>query len=291
MNAHLSPDLVERVLEGFSLSARPTPDLDGLRTLYAAWCRNVPFDNARKLIAVRNSDPGPLPGDSADDFFEHWLAHGVGGTCWAGNGALCSLLDHLGFDARRGLATMMVAPDLPPNHGTVIVNVPEGRYVVDASIMYVEPLTAEADRSNVMDQQTWGVTGRWQDSRFAINWRPLHREDRIDCRIDDWHVDAAQFRIQHEQTRMWSPFNFELTFNLVQDDARLGIAQGRCLHLGQDGLTTLDTHDRVAFLVDHCGISEAMAARIPPDMPTPPPPGSRTAQHRESGREDAAELE
>jgi len=41
----LSIDLLERVLMRLGLSNRPTPTLDGLQTLYAAWCRKVPFDN------------------------------------------------------------------------------------------------------------------------------------------------------------------------------------------------------------------------------------------------------
>jgi len=46
----LTPDLLERVLMRLGLSERPTPTLDGLQTLYVAWCRKVPFDNVRKLI-------------------------------------------------------------------------------------------------------------------------------------------------------------------------------------------------------------------------------------------------
>lgn len=283
MSQPLSPAMAERVLEAFGLPDAPAPDLEGLRTVYAAWCGNVPFDNIRKLIAVRGADTGPLPGDAPDDFFAHWLDHRVGGTCWAGNGALCALLKHLGFEARRGLATMMVAPNLPPNHGTVVVDLPGGRFVVDASIMHVEPLPVAADGSAV-DHPAWGVAGLWRDAHFAINWRPLHRDDRIDCRIDAWTVDAARFSAQHEQTRAWSPFNFELTFNLVRDGARLGVAQGRCLRLGPDGLETVTVGDRVEFLVDHCGVGEAMAARIPDDVPTPPPPGSRTAQQQVAAR-------
>jgi N-hydroxyarylamine O-acetyltransferase len=282
MREPVSTALAERVLEAFGLSAAPSVDLEGLGTVYAAWCRNVPFDNVRKLIVVRSGDSGPLPGDSPVDYFEHWLAHRVGGTCWAGNGALCALLQHLGFEARRGLATMLVAPDLPPNHGTVIVDLPDGRFVVDASIMHVEPLPAGQGQSSSISDPVWGVRGHWRDDAFAISWQPLHRGDPIDCRIDAWAVPADRFRAQHEQTREWSPFNFELTFNLVRDDTRLGIAQGRCLRLGRDGLETLGSDDRVAFLVDRCGISEAMAARIPDDTPTPPPPGSRTAQQAAS---------
>ncbi len=31
---------------------------------------------------------------------------------------------------------------------------------------------------------------------------------------------------------------------------------------------------RVAFLVEHLGVSEEMATRLPPDQPMPPPPDS-----------------
>jgi hypothetical protein len=107
----LSPDLLERVLSRLGLSATPAPDLNGLKTVYAAWCRGVPFDNIRKLIHVQTQTPGVLPGDSAQDFFEAWLKYSTGGTCWAGNGALHSLLVTLGFAAHRGVATMLVAPE------------------------------------------------------------------------------------------------------------------------------------------------------------------------------------
>ena len=136
----LSLNLLERVLTRLGLSNRPAPTLDGLRTLYAAWCRNVPFDNVRKLIHVHHHDSGPLPGDDATDFFEAWLAYGTGGTCWAGNGALYTLLLSLGFHASRGIGTMLVAPHIPPNHGTVLVTYDDTRYVVDASILHSEPL-------------------------------------------------------------------------------------------------------------------------------------------------------
>jgi hypothetical protein len=36
--------------------------------------------------------------------------------------------------------------------------------------------------------------------------------------------------------------------------------------------------DRTAYLVDRLGVSERIAVEIPPDVPTPPPPGSRTAR-------------
>ena len=51
--------LAEDVLEYFDLPAHPERSPAGLTTLYRAWCRHVPFDNARKLIAVRAGQSGP----------------------------------------------------------------------------------------------------------------------------------------------------------------------------------------------------------------------------------------
>lgn len=282
ISPNLAPDLVDRVLEQFGLSERPDSDLAGLHALYGAWCRNVPFDNIRKLIAVRAGDPGPLPGDDPVEFLEQWLVHRVGGTCWAGNGALQALLGALGFEAHRGVATMLVAPDIPPNHGTVVVDLPEGRFVVDASIMHQQPLAVRAGESSHVEHPAWGVSGRWLDHRFAINWRPMMREDRIDCRLDQWPVDAARFRDQHEQTRGWSPFNFELVFNLVRGDGRIGVGNGlaRSIAAEAETATPLAGEERVRYLVEVCGVSEALASRVPDDVPTPPPPGSRTASER-----------
>src|SRR5436309_15713445 len=84
----LSIDLLEQVLMKLGLSDRPAPTLDGLQTLYAAWCRKVPFDNVRKLIHVYNHDPSTLPGDKSKDFFAAWLTYGTGRPGLVVKGAL-----------------------------------------------------------------------------------------------------------------------------------------------------------------------------------------------------------
>src|SRR4051812_26537593 len=108
----LAPQLLEDVLIKLGFSDGPAVSLLGLRALYGAWCKRVPFDNVQKLIRLGANDPGPLPGDSATDFFKMWLAHGTGGTCWAGNGALHCLLLSIGFVSTRALGTMLLAPDI-----------------------------------------------------------------------------------------------------------------------------------------------------------------------------------
>src|SRR5215471_13875196 len=75
----LSRDLLEQVLSRLKLSDRPAPTLDGLQTLYAAWCRKVPFDNVQKLIHLHVHTQGPLPGDDPAEFLTAWLTYGTEG--------------------------------------------------------------------------------------------------------------------------------------------------------------------------------------------------------------------
>jgi acetyl-CoA synthetase len=284
----LPGELTDSVLAKLGFLSRPAATLDGLRAVYSAWCRRVPFDNIRKLIHVRRRDPGPLPGDDAADFFDHWMRLGAGGTCWAGNGALSCLLVSLGFDARRGLATMLTAPDLPPNHGSVTVQCEGRRYLVDASMLHGEPL--ELDEGLLLDERApaamvgraWAVERSIRDGHWSIRWRPLHRPDAIDCRIDRFDVAAADFRALHEQTRGWSPFNYGLCLRLNRGDSVIGAGVGRRIALDGDGHIEerpLQDADRIRFLVEEIGIHEELALALPPDVPMPaPPPLSGTAR-------------
>ena len=279
-SAELSMDLCERVLMKLGLSARPAPTLDGLQTLYAAWCRKVPFDNVRKLIHVQHHDPGPLPGDDAADFFEAWLTYGTGGTCWAGNGALHTLLVSLGFRAYRGIGTMLVAPHVPPNHGTVLVACDETRYVVDASILHSEPLRLDESTPTGVAHPAWGVHCGRRDGSWYIRWRALHKPDGLDCRIEHMDVTRETFRERHEHTRPWSPFNYELYARGIRGDTVMGTAYGQRVELdGAGGVihNQLEGDGRIRLLVDELRMKEEIVLRLPQDTPTPPPPWSRTA--------------
>jgi len=274
-------DLLERVLLRLGLSARPEPTLDGLQTLYAAWCRQVPFDNVRKLIHLHKHDPGPLPGDDAVDFFEAWLTHGTGGTCWAGNGALHALLVTLGFRAYRGMGTMLVAPHVPPNHGTVVVACDDTSYVVDASILHDEPLRLDADTATAVVHPAWGVRCTRRDGLWYIRWHPLHMPDGLDCRIEHTYVTRETFQDRHEQTRPWSPFNYELYARVIRGESVVGVSGGQRVELNSAAgvvYKRLAAHDRIQVLVDELGMQEDMVRRLPRDTPTPPPPWSQTAR-------------
>ena len=271
----LDPALLERVLEKLDLSRRPLPDHAGLRALYAGWCRKVPFDNVRKLIHLSRQDPRPLPGDDAADFFVSWLRHGTGGTCWAGNGALQVLLRTLGFDAACGLATMLVAPDARPNHGTVVVSCEGHTYFVDASILHGEPLELAIVAPTAVTHPAWGAACSVRDGHPVIRWRPLHKPEGFDCRVEDCDVPAQTFRDFHEQSRPWSPFNYQLYARINRGDGVIGTAFGQRVEFDAGGKPLqrgLAPQERMKFVVEELGIDEEIAAMLPPDVPTPPPP-------------------
>jgi N-hydroxyarylamine O-acetyltransferase len=276
----LSMDVLERVLSRLGLADRPAPTLDGLHTLYAAWCRSVPFDNVRKLIHLHSHVPGPLPGDDPAEFLTAWLAYGTGGTCWAGNGALHAVLVSLGFDAARGMGTMRADPEAPPTHGTVVVACEGTRYLVDASILHSAPLPLHESTPTGVAHPAWGVHCRKRDGAWYVRWRPVHQPDGLDCRLQYLHVSRETFRERHEQSRAWSPFNYEVYARAIRGETVVGVARGQRVAFDSAGgvsHTPLGGDDRLRVFIDELGMKEEIVRRLPPDTPTPPPPGSRTA--------------
>lgn len=279
----LSPSLLERILERLEVSPSP-PSLSFLGELYAAWRRKVPFDNLLKRIHVHVGNAGPLPGSDAEEFFRSWLETGAGGTCWSGSGALFALLKTLGFEAERAVATMLVAPGLPPNHGSVRVHLEGVAHLVDTSILHGAPIPLVPGESCGVSHPAWGVAGRWEEGLIHLDWRPLHQPAGLTCRFDRFGADAAEYRTRYEETRGWSPFNFEITARRNLGNEVIGVSFGKLVTFRADGsveVSDCDDTERRRFLVETMGFSESIVARLPEDTPTPPPPGSKAAGSEE----------
>jgi N-hydroxyarylamine O-acetyltransferase len=268
---------LEHVLSRLGFSARPPLDRAGLDAVYDAWCRRVPFDNVRKRIHLQAGDLSPLPGSTPVDFFEAWLQHGAGGTCWAGAGALRTLLTTLGFEATRALGTMLAAPGLLPNHGTVIVSIDQNRFLLDTAMLHARPLAIRDHAGTAVEHPAWGVRAGWADGRWHVRWRPLHKTDGFDLRLEGFDVSAAEFRDRHEQTRGWGPFNYAVSARTLRGDEVVGLAFGHRVTLRANGTveqTPINETERRQFLTETVGLSEELVAQLPDDVPTPPPPGS-----------------
>ena len=252
------PSLQQRILLRLGFTAAPPADLQGLTALYAAWSASVPFDNVRKLVALHRNDRTPLPGTDAHDFFESWLRHGTGGTCWAGSTALHALLESLGFDVRRAAGSMR---DLGiPNHGTVKVRVAGRDYLVDSSMLTGAPVPLDdvpfrSGREGGVEVETdRGSHVVWFDS-------PPHA-GLFPCRLLLDQVDATFFRDAHERTRASSPFNATLYARRNRDGRRI-VLKGSTKYTRTAAGTTEEALDReglLAALREDIGISSAMAA-------------------------------
>lgn len=196
--------------------APATPTLDFLETVYAAWCRQVPFDNVRKLIALREGHAPPLPGTHAVDFFEHWLTHGTGGTCWSSSNAMYMLVTALGFTARRIAGSMRDLGFI--THGSTVVTLDGRDWLVDSSALTQRPVPLFAGPYCDPDPAfatTWTMDGDTHLLRFGAVPGPEHTVCRfmID-RIDHAFLDAA-----HQRSREFGRFN-EITY------ARRNVADG-----------------------------------------------------------------
>lgn len=274
-SCELPCELVERVLSRLGLDKAPAVNFHGLSAVYGAWCRHVPFDNLRKLVHLAARDTRPFPGDSPTDFFEAWLKYGSGGTCWAGNGALAALLQSLGFNISRGISTMMVAPALPPNHGTVVVTIKGDQYLVDASILHVEPLLLHAERVTSVDHPVWGVTCTPRDGKWHVLWHSTHMAEPFECRINYLGASAGEFSDFYEGTRGWSPFNYSVYARRLRGREMIGIAYGERVVVDASGnrrSNPISREDCLRSLVEEFGIHEELVVQLPLDQPMPPPP-------------------
>ncbi len=284
MSSKLADSLVERALEKLGLTERPNADIEGLQTIYSAWCRGVPFDNVMKLIHLQTNNPSTFPGTTPEDFFRNWLLHGTGGTCWSGNGALHALLIALGFRAYRGVATMLVAPNVPPNHGTVIVEFDSKSYWLDASILHDSLLLLDEQTPPKSVHPAWGVGLQKCDGHWHILWRPLNKLEGLECRLDYFPADLEEFQTRFEQTRLWSPFNYELTVRVLRGDTVDGIALGQRIQIDSAGRIShskLNQSTRADLLLE-LGFSVEIVSKLQPDRPTPPPPWTETARQASS---------
>lgn len=267
-------DLVDAVLDRLAIG-RPPRELQGLRSVYSAWCGSVPHENTRKLIHARAGLGTPLPGSTADEFFDAWLEDGTGGTCWAANGALRDLLAALGFEVDRAIATMLSTPDVVgPNHGSVVVTVDGERWIADASILSGDPIRIP-DSGDTWDDGAPLPRFEWLDGKAAVRWRALNAPKGFPCRIERVGATWEEWDSLHQRTAAWSPFNYMLNARLLRSGDSIGAARGQRYVFGADGsrvVSPLEGDARTHFLVEELGISLTVAERVPADRPVPPRP-------------------
>jgi hypothetical protein len=124
-----------------------------------------------------------------------------------------------------------------------------------------------------------GCAGSQRGGLWQVWWRALHKPDGLECRYEWFGAQSSELRDFYEGTRGWSPFNYELTARVNRGEEVIGVSFGKAVTLHDNGEVTqtpVPHEERMRLLLEQFGMSEEIVSQIPEDVPTPPPPGSRT---------------
>lgn len=267
-------------------------DLEGLCTVYEAWCSSMTFDNMRKFVSL-HSDDELLAGSDANDYFEHWLEHRSGGTCWPSSNALFTLIDSYGFDARRVAGAMFDLPDV--NHGSVKVRIDGTDWLADSSMLTYEPLPLNGELSIRTDGPVrTEVEPREQGYLIWTDFPPL--PEFIPCGLRDDPVDLVFYQQKYECSRSVSPFNERLYFRKLTPDGLIVILGHTMFRrVGDDlDIREFSADELCAALNEIGGVSEKFVKQwanagglessmnLPGERPEMPDPGPRPSRRTEA---------
>jgi N-hydroxyarylamine O-acetyltransferase len=242
------------------------------------------------MIALRRRPDAPLPGATAEDFFQHWLDHGTGGTCWTSSNALFELFHACGFAARRIVGAMR---DLGiANHGSVIVALDGRQWLVDSSILTNRPLPLPAANWNNADP-VWPTEVEPNAGTHVIWTHNPPHDEYLPCRLLDEPADHASHVGYYEGSRERSPFNQRLYARRNYPGKLVVLAGPMRFVRTRDGIVReqLSAEQLTAALRDDIGISAACVAEwmdsgalqdsfAAPSGPKPPPLTGRPPSQR-----------
>ena len=285
-------NLVERVLERLDINRDLDCDLNGLKTVYAAWCLNIPFDNTAKLIALGNQSPDPLPGIDAAEFFERYLIHNVGGTCWPTSNALFELLSALGFRARRAAGSMRDTGIV--SHGTTKVRIDDADWLVDSSMLTNGPLPLRTE-GFATDDRLVPTEVQLDNGDHVIWWDLPPNPEPIPYRLLHDDVSHDFYSERYEASRLRSPFNERIYLRRNFGTRILILTGNRRLVRTAGGVEdcTLSEAQLFRSLAEEIGISPTMLRELRQSPAwraslIPPPPAADAASTAAQQRPDSS---
>jgi arylamine N-acetyltransferase len=272
----LSPDLFERILEKLGLSDRPATDLAGLNRVCGTYSGSVPNDNIQKRIWFGGDQERPVTGGDPIEFFENWLSHGTGGTCFPASGGLYALLYALGFDADR-ISGSVIMEGIEPegNHGSVLVSIDGTDYLADAQLGAFSALPLVTGEPASTGERIHDIRALPIPGGFDVQWWPgANRDDPITMRPDlaagavDHQVFLSQYQLSASRERSRSPFNDGLFISRHFPDRILTVGRYNRTEILADNTVTrneITEAERIRALIEDFGISEEAVSAIPPD--------------------------
>lgn len=272
----LPEQLIERVLSKLGLTELPGLNLGGLNTLCAAFSGNVSNDNIQKRIWFAGEKTTPVTGGNPIDFFENWLAHGTGGTCYPINNAIYTLARSLGYDTRRIAGSNIVEGfDTDANHGSMIINLEGIDYLVDAQFAAFKALPLIPGQAASTGNSIHDIEAVPDENGFHVLWYAGHnREQPIRFNMTPKYdpVYYADFLTLYERStsNSRSPFNESLYICRHFSDSILTVGRKNKITVDSDNFVTkaeLTDEERQKVLIEDLGISEEAVNALPPDVP------------------------
>lgn len=269
----LSRDLVESVLTRLALRQQPTLDIAGLNLLFGAFSGHVPFDNVQKRIWFAGPQTKPLPGCDPSEFFNNFLKHGTGGTCWPINGGLYALLRAVGFEARRIVGSVVVnGYPQGANHGSVVVTLDSTRYLVDGWMASFSVLPLIPGQSTSTGDGIHDIQAVPMGNGFEITSYPgFDREHPLPFRTEPEYdpVDHSFFLTRADRTRTVGFFNDTLFICRHFPDSILTLGRKNMIRVSADETLTkreVEGAERRRALIEEFGLSEEIVEALPPDV-------------------------
>jgi arylamine N-acetyltransferase len=270
----LAPGLVERVLTKLGLRQRPALDLAGLNVLYAAVSANIPFDNFQKRIWFASAQTTPLPGGNPSEFFNNWLQHGTGGTCWPLNGGMYALARALGFEARRLVGSIIVEGyPTGASHGSVLVTLDNIDYLFDGWMAAFKVLPLVPGKPSSTGHGIHDISVAPTETGFEIlSWPGFNREQPLPFRTEPEYdpADHAFFLARYDRTTTVGFFNDAIFICRHLPDSIITMGRKSQFHLAADGtLTKTEPTEaqRKTSLIQDFGLSEEIVEKLPPNVP------------------------
>lgn len=260
----LTNGTVERVLKKLNVEEVSQCSISNLSKFYQAWCRLIPFDNLMKTHKLSTDINASLPGITAEEFFCNWLKYGVGGTCWAGNGAIFALLRTLGYNAEF-IAGCMLSDPLDKSsslgHGSIIITLDEGAFLIDATMLHGVPIHLVPNESA---NKTFYFRVEKRDDKFQIKWQPLGRNYSF-FQINKRNLVESEILTLHEASRGLSKFNGSHLIRMARSSSLIGIVRGSLIVRDEQGVETFQNSDQFCFpqtLVNDFGINREFSNQI-----------------------------
>ncbi|SED15546.1 Arylamine N-acetyltransferase [Tenacibaculum sp. MAR_2009_124] len=198
----ISPEVLHKLLNRFKLSTTECNE-EGLKKVYQAWCRNIPFDNFWKRLELEQSPFIEKDQIDATTFFEAWLEHGIGGTCWTTTNALQALLIDMGFQVKfvgGSMGDMGLV-----NHGSLIVTTNDKReFIVDTSISNEVPIEIIP---NTIDNTPHSIQLIDEQEKLSILFEFPSKKDLMKCAIYNNTLSSENVQKHHKESYTNSLFN------------------------------------------------------------------------------------